>query len=73
MPRWARSLAGIAETFVPAREIVPLRQWQEADDGLHERGLADAVAADDGDDLPRLDGQAHVAHDHGASIAGRDL
>jgi hypothetical protein len=41
----------------------PRRDRHQAGHGLHQRRLAGAVGAEDGDDLARLHGQAGAAHD----------
>src|SRR5262249_55893444 len=45
---------------------------QLADQALHHRRLADAVAADHGDDLAGLDREIDTAQDRGRAVAGRD-
>jgi hypothetical protein len=49
----------------------PRRDGHQAGHGLHQRRLAGAVGAEDGDDLAGLHGQAGPAHDGQAAFVGR--
>src|SRR5215467_4076583 len=47
--------------------------WREADDRADERGLADAVAAEDRDDLTALDAQGDTLQDVALAVVGVDV
>ena len=46
---------------------------EQADQSLHERGLADPVAAKDPDDLALLHGDAHVLQNVAGGVAGTQI
>ncbi len=73
MPLWARSLAGNAETFVPANAIVPCASGKRPMMAFMSVVLPTPLRPTMATISPGCDGEADVAHDHRAPIARRDL
>ena len=70
MPSRARSSAGRLGDRLALEDDLSRRRAQQADQAAHGRGLSDAVAPDQADDLALGDRHVDAVQDRRAAVAG---